>query len=137
MNDNSIPAGRKKFDLEAFKNGAKAVSRNGTAVKFIAHLPDAPVGERLIVQVLDGKRASALLYENGKYLEDTPHGLDLFMVVEKKTGWVNIALRPGSYKPGAMPQIFPTKVAATCARMAVSIRHERFLGDPVEISWTE
>jgi hypothetical protein len=76
----------KPFDLEAAKRGEPIVCRNGTPAKFIAHVPEANDGRRLIVLI---SNFIFTHFENGReYPSDTDR--DLFMAPKKRTVWVNL-----------------------------------------------
>lgn len=66
----------KPFDLDAAKRGEPIVTRNGTPVKFIAHVPEAMEDERVIIL---NNELILLLYENGKYYRHDSSLFDLFM----------------------------------------------------------
>ena len=77
----------KPFDLEAAKRGEPIVCRDGTPVKFIAHVPEAY--EQLRVVFLRGKQVQAV-YESGKEFRDCEDRFDLFMAPKKRIVWVNL-----------------------------------------------
>lgn len=77
----------KPFDLQSAKAGAPIVTRDGREAKFVAHVPEANEGEKIVVLI--GK--SILMYsENGNYLVDCGSNCDLFMKPQKRTVYVNI-----------------------------------------------
>lgn len=78
----------KPFNLEAAKAGALLVTREGESVKFIAHVPEANEGERVIV--FSEAKAIRVYHESGNYYRNGTDGYDLFMAPQKKTVWVNI-----------------------------------------------
>jgi len=52
------------FDLEKAKAGSNVVTRNGMEVKFIAHVPEAQVDQRVVV--LGGTGNLFVCHENGR-----------------------------------------------------------------------
>lgn len=77
------------FDLEAAKSGKAIVCRNQTSTEFIAHVPTQPnPSYRLIAMLPNG--AYHYYFEDGTIVSNGKTDLDLFMVPEKKTVWVNI-----------------------------------------------
>jgi len=75
----------KPFNLEDAKRGEPIVCRDGTPAKFIAHVPEANDGRRLIVLI---SNFIFTHFENGReYPSDTDR--DLFMAPKKRTVWVN------------------------------------------------
>lgn len=83
----------KPFDLEAAKRGEPIQCRNGTSVKFIAHIPEAHSAFRVIV--LNPNGVVSIRNEHGR-LEHVDNPLDLMMVPKKTTYWVNIYKCGGS-----------------------------------------
>lgn len=81
----------KPFDLEAAKRGEPIVTRGGEAAKFIAHVPDADIGFRVVV-MLDG--VIECYCDDGSYILSSKSTCDLFMAPRKRTVWVNV------YPPG-------------------------------------
>lgn len=81
----------KPFDLEAAKNGAKVVTRDGHAVRIICY--DRKNEEYPIVALVGEDEGAVFSYSSGgRYLEPnlTDHDLDLFMAPVKHEGWVVI-----------------------------------------------
>ena len=81
----------KPFDLEAAKNGAKVVTRDGHAVRIICY--DRKNEEYPIVALVGEDEGAVFSYSSGgRYLEPnlTDHDLDLFMAPVKHEGWVNV-----------------------------------------------
>lgn len=79
----------KPFDLEAFKLGKPAVTRDGREAKFLAYEPSFTSSDQVLVKV-DGYQ-NALEYSiEGHYRDCLSVGqLDLFMPSKKrKEGWV-------------------------------------------------
>lgn len=81
----------KPFDLEAFKAGKPAVTRDGRSVRFLGTL----VGEQTPIVIAiydptDNKEIVTQVHKNGNFwlTEWTPNDIDLFMPSEKKEGWV-------------------------------------------------
>lgn len=81
----------KPFDLEAAKRGEPIVTRGVEAAKFIAHVPDAEIGFRVVV-MLDG--VIECYCDDGSYRPSWKSTYDLFMAPRKRTVWVNV------YPPG-------------------------------------
>lgn len=77
----------KPFDLEAAKRGEPIQTREGTPVKFIAHVPEADQSRRVVVLIggeivcFDGNGSHAGVFETE---------LDLFMAPRKRTVWINL-----------------------------------------------
>jgi len=67
----------KPFDLEASKRGEPIVCRDGTPVKFIAHVPEAVNAERLLVLIDNHVYA---YYDTGEWVTSTTDEKDIFMV---------------------------------------------------------
>lgn len=78
----------KPFDLEAAKRGEPIITRDGRAVKFIAHVPEASAPFRVITLPKDGMPLCN--WEDGKYEASDEHGADLFMAPKRRTVWVNL-----------------------------------------------
>lgn len=81
----------KPFDLEAAKNGAKVVTRDGHAVRIICY--DRKNEVYPIVAIVGENEDSVFSYSSGgRYLGSnlTDHDLDLFMAPVKHEGWVNL-----------------------------------------------
>ncbi|MNK14373.1 hypothetical protein D3C87_324900 [compost metagenome] len=76
----------KPFDLEAAKRGDPLITRGGEVVKFIAHVPEAKEGYKVVALVEGIVRSFG---KDGKWMEDDITHLDLFMAPKKKTVWVN------------------------------------------------
>lgn len=68
----------KPFDLEAAMRGEPIVTRDGREAKFVAYVPEADVGHRLIV-FIEGAQCVTSLYKTGTYLDPSVSDLDLFM----------------------------------------------------------
>lgn len=77
----------KPFDLEKAEQGEKVVTRDGRAVKFIAHVPEAGATYR-VVALIDGTING--FYESGYYVDGAAHFNDLFMDSETHVGYVNV-----------------------------------------------
>ena len=77
----------KPFDLEAALAGAPLITRDGATVKFIAYVPEAHEGQRVVV--LDSEGMISVHFENGNYYHAAAAGNDLFMAPKKRTVWVN------------------------------------------------
>ena len=77
----------KPFDLEAAKRGEPIQTRDGTPVKFIAHVPEAKREIRVVV-LIDGE--IVCMNEEGSHTEVLATELDLFMAPRKRTVWVNL-----------------------------------------------
>ena len=77
----------KPFDLEAAKRGEPIQTRDGTPVKFIAHVPEAIKLSRVLVLLDDYIWHGC---ENGKLYSYKDHETDLFMAPRKRTVWVNL-----------------------------------------------
>ena len=79
----------KPFDLEVAKAGAPLVTRDGRPAKFIAHVAEAHLSQRLLVLIDGGVYTK---FESGKYSNSPAHVShhDLFMAPVKRTVWVNL-----------------------------------------------
>ena len=77
----------KPFNLEAAKRGEPIVTRGGEAAKFIAHVPDAEIGFRVVV-MLDG--VIECYCDDGSYRPSWKSTYDLFMATRKRTVWMNV-----------------------------------------------
>lgn len=80
----------KPFDLEAAKNGAPLVTRDGRKARFIAYVPEAEA--RYVVTVfVEGATSPGFRHEDGILREDrSPSEHDLFIQVQTKTMYVNL-----------------------------------------------
>ena len=80
----------KPFNLEAAKRGDPCMFRDGTPVKFVAHVPEATEGQRVIILSSDG--CIFVRSEFGRYLfnRNEEHPADIVMAPKKKTVWINI-----------------------------------------------
>lgn len=78
----------KPFDLEAAKAGKKLVTRDGREARFVAHVPECGVANRVLAYI-SGQRAIFDFYESGKFAtSESAH--DLFMAPERITRYVNL-----------------------------------------------
>lgn len=78
----------RKFDLDAAKRGEPIMCRDGTPARFIAHVPDAREGNRVIALIGD---MIITAYEDGsRHQRDMETFFDLFMAPKKRTVWVNL-----------------------------------------------
>jgi hypothetical protein len=92
----------KPFNLEAAKRGEPIVCRDGTPAKFIAHVPEANDGRRLIVLI---SNFIFTHFENGReYPSDTDR--DLFMAPKRRIVWVNL------YGSSSIARYFSTEYEA-------------------------
>lgn len=73
----------KPFDLEAAKAGAPLVTRDGRKAKFVAYVPEAEEGHRLIAFVT-GADTTVDYFDDGYYFNSSVNDEDLFMFEEKK-----------------------------------------------------
>jgi hypothetical protein len=71
----------KPFNLAAAKAGAPIVCRDGTQARFLAHVPEADDGYRVIVYI-HGSSAVTDLDESGRIDHATDYPSDLFMSEE-------------------------------------------------------
>jgi hypothetical protein len=80
----------KPFNLELAKAGHPIVTRSGSKVEFIAHVPHADASENNVVCVSEGQ--IHLFKENGRFFSVSKDDSywDLFMVPRTKTVWVNL-----------------------------------------------
>ena len=89
------PTGREPFDLEKFKVGRDALTRNGGRVKFGAYNPDAAWRYR-VVGWLDGEAGS--WSEEGSYVDSDASPFDLIaMAPETRVLWLNIYPHDDAY----------------------------------------
>ena len=77
----------KPFDLEAAKRGEPIQCRDGTPVKFIAHVPDAYNGPKVVA--MRDKGVIYIWHESGEFVKDEKTDSDLVMAPKKRTVWVN------------------------------------------------
>lgn len=68
----------KPFDLEAAKRGEPIVTRDGRKAKFIAHVPEASEGFRVVAFIAEEPSCSSYA-ENGQYVAALQSSCDLFM----------------------------------------------------------
>ena len=87
----------KPFDLEAAKRGEPIITRDGTPVEFIAHVPNALMLHRVVFLEI-GRIATA--DEQGSHTGDTgsPTAVDLFMAPRKVTLWLNLYADNRAYR---------------------------------------
>lgn len=78
----------RKFDLEAAKRGEPIQTRDGRAVKFVAHVPNATVQNQRLV-VLHDSGYLGTYCDNGTVYAGLNRGTDLFMAPRKRTVWIN------------------------------------------------
>jgi hypothetical protein len=71
----------KPFNLEAAKAGQPIVCRDGTPARFLAHVPEADEGYRVIVYIA-GSSAVTDLDETGRIDDSHDYPSDLFMAEE-------------------------------------------------------
>ena len=83
----------KPFDLKAALAGAPVVTRDGKAVKWIAHDPGAIESSRVIARI-GNATGHEKFYESGQTWNWTETQSDLFMAPVKREGWVNIYKTP-------------------------------------------
>lgn len=75
------------FNLEAAKQGEPICTRKGVPAKFIAHIPEAIPGSRVIALV-DGN--VIFYHSNGRFMMSGEDGADLFMMPKTKVAWFNL-----------------------------------------------
>lgn len=90
------------FDLEAFKNGAPAVTRDGRKAKFVYYNNTFSSGFKLSAEVEGVPNLVGCTSKGHFYNENAPSPTDLLMLVEekpKKTVYVNLylSLNRGDY----------------------------------------
>ena len=79
----------KPFDLEAFKQGAVAISRTGDEVTFVAHVPEAQEYYRLVF--MDRQGYIQQCAETGRYMAVQETDLDIVgLKAQTKTYWINM-----------------------------------------------
>jgi hypothetical protein len=78
----------KPFDLEAAKVGSKLVTRDGRAVRFVAHLPECDDFYRVIA-FISGDNAGSAFSERGRFCAHEDEQ-DLFMASEQRTVYVTL-----------------------------------------------
>jgi hypothetical protein len=93
----------KPFDLAAAKAGAPIMCRDGTPAKFIAHVPEAKPGYRVVALV--GSDTVTVQFEDGRHWADVESNTDLFMAPTKRTVWLNMYLN-------GIARMHPTQRAA-------------------------
>lgn len=69
------------FNLDAAKAGAPLVTRNGKPARFVAHVPEADEGYRLIVYI-DGDGGVTDLCDSGRVDDARDYGSDVFLADE-------------------------------------------------------
>lgn len=78
------------FSLEAAKRGESLVTRDGRKARFVAHVPEASPGSRVIA-ITEGMTTTDNYFEAGNYWYCDPHSRDLFLAPKpKRTVWVNV-----------------------------------------------
>lgn len=79
----------KAFDLEAFKQGAVGITRDGYEVTFVAHVPEAQDYYRLVY--MDSKGFIEQCAETGRYMSLKVTDSDIIGIKPKtKTYWINM-----------------------------------------------
>lgn len=81
----------KKFDLEAAKNGAPVIARNGEKVRILCF--DRKNNYYPIIALTNsdnGEEFDSFAIDGGFYSADRISHKDLVMAPVKKTGWINI-----------------------------------------------
>ena len=79
----------KPFNLEAFKQGAVAITRGGKEVTFVAYVPEAQEFYRLVY--MDRKGYIESCSEEGQYLKAGEADLDIIGIkTQTKTYWINM-----------------------------------------------
>ena len=66
------------FNLEAAQAGAKLVTRDGREARFIAHVPEAKDGSRVVVMIV-GEKNPSFYYDDGRFFNFTQCGFDIFI----------------------------------------------------------
>jgi hypothetical protein len=115
----------KPFDLEAAKRGEPIQCRDGTPAKFIAHVPDAYNGPKVVA--MRDKGVIYIWHESGEFVKDEKTDSDLVMAPKKRTVWVSL------YETGFDYHFDTEEEANECANAAV---HDNRIGKrayPVEI----
>lgn len=79
----------KPFNLKAALAGSPVVTRDGKPVKIVAYEPEASPGSHLIFRLDEPGSAVRTCHESGLYFRGGKSDLDLFMMLVKKTVWVN------------------------------------------------
>lgn len=91
-NSESIGKNLKEFDLKAAKQGKPVCTRDGRKARIICFdlqsIENTPIVAA--VQVTDKQEVIANYYEDGRQFVDGISELDLIMLPEKKSGWVNV-----------------------------------------------
>ena len=121
----------KPFNLEAAKNGAPIITRDGRPAEFIGHFPENVEDER-VVFIIGGRVCGAT--EQGRLWSAGPGSeLDLFMASVKKEGWIPLYRSSTSGKfPAYAGYIYATKDQAEQAG-----RQSPAFIQAVHISWEE
>ena len=79
----------KPFNLEAFKQGAVAITRGGKEVTFVAYVPEAQKFYRLVY--MDAKGFIDQCREDGRYLQTGESVMDIIGIkTQTKTYWLNM-----------------------------------------------
>lgn len=77
------------FDLEAAKDGAPIITRDGRKAKFVAYVPEAVDGHRVIA-FAEGNKSAYTFFDCGSYYKNRQAGDDLFMTPKPmRTVYVN------------------------------------------------
>ena len=84
-----------QFSLEKYLENPnrKVVTRDGKDVRIICN--DSKTTHPIVALVADGRDKEMIFtyWEDGSFIRDSKHYLDLFFVPVKKEGWVNIYYR--------------------------------------------
>lgn len=80
----------KPFDLEAAKRGDPLVTRDGNPARFIAHVPEARPGWRVVVMI-EGQDCPSCRHDDGMLMHFSGGTSgDIFMAPKKRLVWVNM-----------------------------------------------
>lgn len=121
----------KPFDLEAAKNGAEVITRDGRAVRLLCFdrkSEDGPIVGLVYNADID-EEFERSWYCSGQFYKDKDNKTDLFMKPVKKTGWVNVYDEPGSCRVGSF-KIYASKEAAEEGRGGSHAK-----GQAIKIEW--
>lgn len=129
----------KPFNLEEAKAGKPVVTREGKKVKFVAHVPEAREGHK-VVFLNEGKILSH--YENGRYLQqlrnsDTDSGHDLFMASVKKKAWACVKQTSSGEANFMSGKLFKTKEEGLGYKAMHNSTFSSQVVAVIEIEWEE
>lgn len=95
------PSPPEPFDLARAMAGEPIVTRDGRAVKFVAHVPELKSDDERVLVLVEGDYHVSYFCETGEYMKKDKSKYDLFMAPKpKRTVWVNVWCRGGDVGGG-------------------------------------